>query len=88
MSEKKPLPMMATAPRRACPICRKTSYSASGIHPQCALLQADGPRNERIRNERKAAAAKKASTTSKKIFETKNPDTLIVQADCVDWEAH
>jgi len=27
--------------RKRCPICRQTVYSAAGIHPQCAIKQAD-----------------------------------------------
>lgn len=27
--------------RKRCPICRQTVYSSAGIHPQCAIKQAD-----------------------------------------------
>jgi hypothetical protein len=27
--------------RKRCPVCRQTVYSAAGIHPQCAIKQAD-----------------------------------------------
>ncbi|WP_337174038.1 hypothetical protein [Paludisphaera sp.] len=27
--------------RRRCPVCRQSVYSKSGIHPQCAIKQAD-----------------------------------------------
>jgi hypothetical protein len=32
----KPAPLFAIPEARLCPICGKRSYSASGIHPQCA----------------------------------------------------
>jgi hypothetical protein len=31
-------------PRNLCPICGKATYSLGGIHPQCAMQQADAPR--------------------------------------------
>ncbi|AMV38579.1 hypothetical protein [Planctomyces sp. SH-PL62] len=27
--------------RRRCPVCRQSVYSKAGIHPQCAIKQAD-----------------------------------------------
>ena len=27
--------------RRRCPVCRQSVYSEAGIHPQCAIKQAD-----------------------------------------------
>ncbi len=27
--------------RRRCPVCRQSVYSRAGIHPQCAIKQAD-----------------------------------------------
>ena len=30
--------------RPLCPVCKKAVYSRSGIHPQCAMVQADLPR--------------------------------------------
>lgn len=45
MSEKKPTPIFpAPTPGRVCPVCHKRAYSAGGIHPQCAVRQADAPR--------------------------------------------
>jgi hypothetical protein len=45
MSEKKPEPILYTAPsRKPCPVCGKASYSRNGVHPQCAVQQADRPR--------------------------------------------
>lgn len=30
--------------RARCPVCHETVYSRSGIHPQCAVRQADPPK--------------------------------------------
>jgi len=30
--------------RARCPVCREPVYSRAGIHPQCAVRQADPPR--------------------------------------------
>jgi hypothetical protein len=30
--------------RPVCPVCKKAVYSRSGIHPQCAMSQAEQPR--------------------------------------------
>ena len=38
----KPSPPVSTRPR--CPICGTPVYSLAGIHPQCAVRQADPPR--------------------------------------------
>jgi hypothetical protein len=35
------------APRVLCPVCKKAVYSPAGIHPQCALAQADPPKLKR-----------------------------------------
>lgn len=37
-----PIPKISTRPR--CPVCDATVYSLAGIHPQCAVRQADPPR--------------------------------------------
>lgn len=37
-----PPPPNPTRPR--CPVCNATVYSTAGIHPQCAVRQADPPR--------------------------------------------
>lgn len=43
--------------RNLCPVCGKPSYSLGGIHPQCAIEQADKPRILELR-EKKAAEPK------------------------------
>jgi len=32
------------SPRARCPVCHQSVYSRGGIHPQCAMSQADPPR--------------------------------------------
>jgi hypothetical protein len=40
-----------------CPVCGKKSYSAAGIHPQCAMKQADAPREAALAVQRKEKRA-------------------------------
>jgi hypothetical protein len=54
MSEKKPVPVMAGAGPRLCPVCGKRSYSAAGTHPQCAQRQADAARRATMAAEKAA----------------------------------
>ncbi len=56
MSEKKPTPIVVGPRGKFCPICGKRSYSREGVHPQCAMMQADAPRKLRIAAEKKAKA--------------------------------
>lgn len=56
MSEKKPIPLDSSPKRKICPVCGQSSYSSTGIHPQCAMTQADAPRRERLAAKRKALA--------------------------------
>ncbi len=58
MSEKKPTSVFFDG-GRFCPVCGKRSYSRDGVHPQCAVVQADAPRAARL------AAEKRAKTTAK-----------------------
>ena len=60
MSTDKAVEIVPQPPRNLCPICGKATYSAGGIHPQCAMQQADEPRLVRLR------AAKTAETKTKK----------------------
>jgi hypothetical protein len=58
----KPPPLLATElPRRICPVCGNVAYSIAGMHPQCAMEQADLFRVGRLRTRRKAAAKSPAS---------------------------
>ena len=49
-----PLPTGSGKAVRICEVCGQASYSASGIHPQCAQEQADARRVARIKAEDKA----------------------------------
>jgi hypothetical protein len=51
---KKPAPLCAQATRRCCPVCGEVTYSAAGIHPQCAVRQADAIRLDRVKAEKSA----------------------------------
>jgi len=59
MRHKKPTPVIGEADKKICPICGMRSYSPGGIHPQCAVLQADAPREKRLKAERASEAKKK-----------------------------
>lgn len=45
---RKPEPLFSSVPRAVCPVCHKTSYSRSGIHPQCAMVAADQVQAARV----------------------------------------
>jgi hypothetical protein len=68
MSEKKPTPLVSQPSGKVCPVCGKQTYSLGGIHPQCAVHQADSARSEKLRADRKleAAAEKPLTWRSKK----------------------
>ncbi len=57
MSIIKPEAILPQPVANLCPICGKASYSRGGIHPQCAIQQADEPRMVRLRAEKKAVVA-------------------------------
>ena len=50
-----------TGTGRECPVCGKASYSKNGIHPQCAIIQADMPRQKQLAENKK----KKDATPTK-----------------------
>ena len=41
MSNRKPSPLIPPQNRKQCPVCGEASFSADGIHPQCAKRQAE-----------------------------------------------
>ena len=51
MMNKKPEPLYFRPHpgRKRCPVCGSVSYSTSGIHPQCAVRQADVERMNEIK---------------------------------------
>ncbi len=59
MSTKKPKPLFVATKPPTCPYCGHATYSQGGIHPQCAISQADAPRQGRLQADRRAKAALK-----------------------------
>jgi len=56
MSEKKPNPLISQPSGKVCPVCGTRTYSHGGIHPQCAVQQADAVRAEKLKEERRREA--------------------------------
>jgi hypothetical protein len=54
MSSEKSVIIAPPAPKHLCPVCKTPAYSLGGIHPQCAIQQADEPRINRLRVARAA----------------------------------
>ena len=67
----KPVPIFPQPVRNLCPICGAASYSRDGIHPQCAVQQADEPRNVRLRLKKKLKA--KTERQGQRSWEKKCP---------------
>lgn len=61
MDTHKPAPLFPTVPGKLCPICGKRSYSPAGIHPQCAVKQADAPRQILLAEAKKERARELAA---------------------------
>ena len=59
MSHRKPSPIFGEHNTKVCPVCGKRAYSAGGIHPQCAVQQADAPRQQQLKAKKKTEAKKK-----------------------------
>jgi hypothetical protein len=49
----KPAPIFPQHHRNLCPICGTATYSRDGIHPQCAVQQADEPRNLKLQQKKR-----------------------------------
>ena len=69
MSHKKPTPIIGKHNTKICPVCGKPSYSAGGIHPQCAEKQANA-REQQLKAKKKTEAKKKP--VAKKLPQTWN----------------
>jgi hypothetical protein len=65
MSEKKPTPIVVEPNSKSCPVCGKRSYSREGVHPQCAVMQADAPRKMRLAEMKKAKAKERQGILAK-----------------------
>jgi hypothetical protein len=66
-NNRKPEPLLyQTTAGRRCPVCGEKSYSSTGIHPQCAVQQADAPRQRLLadakRRNREQAELDEAAT--------------------------
>ncbi len=68
MSEKKPTPRSSQPSGKVCPVCGQQTYSQGGIHPQCAVYQADAARAEKLKTEQKreTKTTKRSAWTKKK----------------------
>jgi hypothetical protein len=64
MSENKAVPVVAQR-SKICPVCGKASYSKEGVHPQCAVVQADAPRKLRLAAQKVKEAKKKKAAAAK-----------------------
>lgn len=52
MSAKKPQPLISRKTHDRCPVCGEISYSLAGVHPQCAMRQADAKRLQRMKRDK------------------------------------
>lgn len=58
MRHKKATPVVFEASNENCPVCGKRTYSRSGIHPQCAVRQADALSDRRRKEMEKLQTPK------------------------------
>jgi len=66
MNPKKPEPLFVEPVRgQICPVCGKRSYSLHGIHPQCAVQQADAPRQKKLAEAKRELARVQAAARDK-----------------------
>ena len=59
MSKEEPIAIAPRRPKILCPVCGTPTYSAGGIHPQCAVHQADDSRMARLKTQRAEAPQEK-----------------------------
>ena len=72
MSEKSVV-VIPQPPKNLCPICGKAAYSLGGIHPQCAMQQADEPRLNRLRTSKAAEAQSKKPEKTRQVWKKRCP---------------
>jgi len=65
MSAKKPEPLNPGRTREPCPVCGEISYSLGGVHPQCAVRQADQKRMSRIKRQQATESTSKPPSSVK-----------------------
>jgi hypothetical protein len=59
MSSKKPRPLIVSSKHGRCPVCGEISYSPAGVHPQCAVRQADAKRLLAIKKNKRSKETSK-----------------------------
>ena len=77
ITNQKPEPLFGGVPRAVCPVCGKSSYSRSGIHPQCAMVAADQVQARRIHAHNVAHPKPPAATLKR--YEKRCPKCQAVQ---------
>lgn len=65
MTSEKPTPTLSERGKKICPVCGKPSYSREGIHPQCAIEQADAPRQKELVEQKKKDGKEKKKPVRK-----------------------
>ena len=78
MPSKKPQPLIPNRTRERCPVCGEISYSLAGVHPQCAVQQADEKRLKHIKRDRQAAT-KTAPASGVKPWQRVCPKCKVLQ---------
>ncbi len=78
MTYKKPLPLIRRRKHEPCPVCGEISYSLTGVHPQCAVRQADLKRLERINRDKKSKRVLKP-VSDVKAWQKRCPKCRVVQ---------
>jgi hypothetical protein len=71
MSNEKSVVIVPPPPKHLCPVCGTPSYSLGGVHPQCAIEQADAPRILKLRATK--AEPPKAKKPAKQSWKKKCP---------------
>ncbi len=72
MSEKSVI-IVPQPPKHVCPICGKAAYSLGGIHPQCAMKQADEPRLNQLRTTKAVEAKTKKPEKPRQVWKKRCP---------------
>ena len=70
---RKPQPLQTSPKRKHCPACGEVTYSSSGIHPQCAMMQADQKRMDRVKKNGRKTPKPNVATSDIKPWQKKCP---------------
>ena len=82
MSEKKPMPLVISRQRPICPVCGHSTYSANGVHPQCAGVQADKLRMLGVRGQPRLVAARRHGAVQTKMCPECHKKTVATTTSC------